>query len=357
MRAGIYCRVSSEEQLDGYSIDAQLRACREFADARQWEVAKEYIEEGKSARTDNLERRPLFRRAMQDSAAGELDVLIVHKLDRFARNIRVTFEYFEHLSRHGVLFASVSEQGMDFTTPIGKVMLATLAAFAQYYSDNLSQEVSKGKRERKLQGLYNGLLPFGVRKGPDGIPERDPDTFPGLMLAFNQAASGKSDRQVAEMLNAAGYRTTGNMGNNPFSKDTVRGILTNRFYLGELPGRPDQRLSAKHGRLIDRDLFDQVALARARNRRQPKTVRLSARVYSLSGLLRCRECDGPMWVHQNTKGRARIYCRSRAQGLRCSNRGTFLDVYEAQLEAFLSQLVIPEDTSDGFLRSTARPVA
>ena len=69
-------------------------------------------------------------------------------------------------------FVSISE-AMDFTTPIGKVILATLAAFAEYYSANLSTETKKGKAERKRQGLYNGVLPFGTCKGSDGEPVAD----------------------------------------------------------------------------------------------------------------------------------------------------------------------------------------
>ena len=157
---------------------------------------------------------------LADAEAGLIDVVVVHKLDRFARNLRVTLETLERLERAGVGFVSISEQ-MDFTTPIGKVMLATLAAFAQYYSDNLSAETKKGKAERKAQGLYNGLLPFGLKTNPDGIPVPDPETYPGLLLAFRLAAEGKSDREVATALNAAGYRTSGNRGRNPFTKDTV----------------------------------------------------------------------------------------------------------------------------------------
>jgi site-specific DNA recombinase len=89
---------------------------------------------------------------IEDAEAGLLDVVVVHKLDRFARNLRVTLETLERLDRAGAGFVSISES-MDFTTPIGKVILATLAAFAQYYSDNLSWETKKGKAERKAQGL------------------------------------------------------------------------------------------------------------------------------------------------------------------------------------------------------------
>ena len=95
-------------------------------------------------------------------------------------------------------------------------MLTMLAALAQFYSDNLSLETKKGKAERKAQGLYNGLVPFGLKKHAEtGLPVPDPETYPGLLLAFQLAAQGKSDREVADALNTAGYRTTGNRGRNP----------------------------------------------------------------------------------------------------------------------------------------------
>ena len=115
----------------------------------------EYAEEGKSARTDDLRKRPAFAQMLEDAEAGHLAVLLVHKLDRFARNPRVTLEALDRLDKAGVAFVSISEN-TDFSTPIGKVVLATLAAFAQCCADNLSWETKKGKQERKRQGLYNG---------------------------------------------------------------------------------------------------------------------------------------------------------------------------------------------------------
>jgi site-specific DNA recombinase len=110
---------------------------------------------------------------LADAETGAFDAIVVHKLDRFSRNLRITLETLERLDKSGVGFVSLPED-MDFTTPIGKVILATPAAFAQYYSDNLSQETKKGKAERKRQGLCNGLLPFGLKKGPDGLPVPHP---------------------------------------------------------------------------------------------------------------------------------------------------------------------------------------
>jgi site-specific DNA recombinase len=177
LRVAVYVRVSTEEQLEGYSLDAQRRAADLYCEGHGWTVVRTYADEGKSARTDDLQKRPEFRAMLADAEAGLVDVVLVHKLDRFARNLRVTLETLERLERCRVAFASIAEN-MDFTSPIGKVILATLAAFAQYYSDNLSWETKKGKQERKEQGLYNGHLPYGIKKSREGLPVPDPDTYP-----------------------------------------------------------------------------------------------------------------------------------------------------------------------------------
>lgn len=172
MRAALYARVSTEEQLEGYSIDAQRRNYHVLVQGRGWESVAEYIEEGRSARNENISKRPKFQDAMEDGLRGKYDVLVVDKLDRFSRRLIVTLEYFGKLSKAGRTFLSIREQ-MDFSTTFGKVALAVLAALAEWYSDNLSEETKKGLQERKNQGLYNGTLPFGVMKGDNGVPVLD----------------------------------------------------------------------------------------------------------------------------------------------------------------------------------------
>jgi hypothetical protein len=121
---------------------------------------------------------------MADALARKFDVVVVHKLDRFSRNLRITLEYFDKLLEAGVAFVSINEQ-IDFTTPSGKVHLALLGAFAQYYSDNLSQETKKGWAERRAQGLYCGLLPFGAIKGEDGVQSLTPKPTRGFRWHLN----------------------------------------------------------------------------------------------------------------------------------------------------------------------------
>ncbi len=191
LRAALLARVSTEEQVEGYSLDAQRRAFRTLVEARGWTIYKEYMEEGRSAHTDDIRKRPVFKEAVDDALAGKYDVLVVHKIDRFSRKLRITLEYFEKLGKAGVGFVSIQNQ-IDYSTPSGKFMLVMQGGLAELYSDNLSEEVKKGLTERKAQGLYNGLLPFAAVKGPDGIPVPDTDTFPGLVLAFQLSAKGKN---------------------------------------------------------------------------------------------------------------------------------------------------------------------
>ena len=90
MRYALLARVSSEEQVEGYSLDAQTRAFRSLVEARGGRIYKEWVEEGVSANTDDITNRPLFQAAIDEALAHNYDVLVVHKLDRFARNVRIT---------------------------------------------------------------------------------------------------------------------------------------------------------------------------------------------------------------------------------------------------------------------------
>jgi site-specific DNA recombinase len=358
MRAALYARVSSEEQVDGYSLDAQLRSCRAFLAAHGWTLVREFVEEGRSARTDDITKRPQFKLMMEDAQHRSFDVLVVHKLDRFARNRRIAFECFDRLTKWGVGFVSLSEN-MDFSTPWGGLALTMLVGLAQFYSDNLSQETRKGWHERRSQGLYCGLLPFGVCKGEDGVPvpdtaERPTDgppvrNYDGLLLAFEEAANGRADRELARLLNARGYRSTGNRGPVPLTKDTVRSILTNRFYVGELPDGNGGWMPAAHAPLIPMELWQRTQAAREQNRKARLGVAPSRRVGSLSGLARCAGCGGRVHVREAVRGRQRVECYARAQGSYCREPSAYLDLLEAQLAAYLAGFTIPVDYQESIL--------
>ncbi len=350
MKAALYARVSSEEQVEGYSIDAQRRAFQVLVEGRGWMEYREYVDEGKSARVDNINKRPAFKEMMGDAVARKFDVLVVHKLDRFSRNLRITLEYFDKLLNAGVTFISINEQ-MDFTTPSGKVHLALLGAFAQYYSDNLSQETKKGWHERRAQGLYCGLLPFGALKGEDGVPLPDMRevnngagavcNYQGLLLAFQETIE-RGDREVAVVLNSRGYRTTGNQGTNLFSRDTVRDMLRNRFYIGELFDGNGGWIEGKHKPLVSLEIFEAAQRARTRRSTRPNTIRGDAKVCSLSGVAQCADCSSTMRAFR-ARGRVRLVCTNRIKNKTCSQPSGYLDLYEHQIIEYLNCFRIPDD--------------
>ena len=353
MKAALYARVSTEEQTEGYSIDAQKRAFQALCQGRGWTPCREYIEEGKSARTDNINKRPVFKQMMSDAETKQFDVLVCHKLDRFSRNLRITLEYFEKLSKAGIAFTSISEQ-MDFSQPWGKFALAMLGAMAQFYSDNLSHETKKGWAERKAQGLYCGLLPFGAIKGEDGVPVPDSDTYPGLVMAFDLAAQGESDRRIAQLLNSEGYRTAGNQRRSLFAKDTVRGILTNRFYLGYLPeGNGNGKcVKGKHEAFVSEQLWNQGQEMRRRNATSTHgRCRSERKICSMSGITHCWYCKGRIHISCTKKGQPRLGCYNRAKGWDCGQRSAAVGLYEKQIEEYLDTFHIPDDYRNRILEA------
>jgi len=358
-RAAIYVRVSSDEQVQGYSLDAQERAGRLYCEMQAWKVGQLYRDEGRSARSEQIAKRPAFMQMLQDAEAGMIDVVIVHKLDRFARNLVVAIETLKRLEQAGVSFVSISEQ-RDFSTPIGKMTLSVLASLAQYYSDNLSCETKKGKAERKRQGLYNGLLPFGVTANAVGVPvlnmapwacnaETRAELIPaaGLHLAFTLAAEHRSDKEIAKALNSEGYLTSGNRGQNSFTKDTVRPILCNRFYLGELPDGNGGWLPGKHGALIEPGLFERAQVARRANQPHPRRVSTIRTPWALSGLARCGSCGGSMTLTGNQNGKRRIQCSGRTQASVAKSHHFSPPESKIKLGNYLAALLSPTNVENG----------
>ena len=109
MRAVAYIRVSDVSQVEGHSLNAQERLFRELCKSRGWEPVKVYREEGRSAHVDSIKRRPVFRQLLEDAKQGHFDVVVVHTLDRWSRNLKVTLETVSQLSRNNVGLVSITE--------------------------------------------------------------------------------------------------------------------------------------------------------------------------------------------------------------------------------------------------------
>ena len=129
MRAVAYIRVSDLSQVEGKSLDAQERLFQELCRNRGWDAVRVYREEGVSAHLDSIRKRPVFRQLLDQSGRGLFDVVVVHTLDRWARNLRVMLEGLSILGRHGVGLVSITEN-IDYTTPHGKMATQMLGSVA-----------------------------------------------------------------------------------------------------------------------------------------------------------------------------------------------------------------------------------
>ena len=334
MRAAGYFRVSDEDQVDGYSLDAQRRAFMEFCAQKGWAAVETYNEEGRSAWVESIARRPAFRKMLDDARARRFDVVVTHTLDRFSRNLRVMLDAFHTFSQCDVTYVSIMQE-IDYSKPEGKLFMTMLGAFAQYFSDALSGHTKKGMKERAQQGLFNGEPPFGYARCDAecfGIDEShtgchiERDKAFKVIEVFERYASGtESMSTLASWLNDQGCRTKGRrradtldeevqINGRRFTHWAVRDILKNPFYTGKVRHK-DQLFDGRHQAIVNQDLFDTVQERMKKNRsnRSVSASRKSRSPHLLTGLLRCGECGNGLWS-QTQGSMAETYYRSPDKG-------------------------------------------
>jgi len=203
-RAVIYGRFSSDMQREE-SLEAQERACRKFAEDNGIEVVDKYYDRAKSGRDAGREH---FRRMIEDSADGGFDLLLVDKVDRFARNRREATNIRYDLRRNNVIVISV-KQPYDPDKPEGVIMESIYDGMAEYYSRNLAQEVEKGKRENAYKGRHIGGKPplgYDIDRDTKKLVV-NPREAQAVRMIFAMYLDGHSYAEIADRLNLDGYRT------------------------------------------------------------------------------------------------------------------------------------------------------
>jgi site-specific DNA recombinase len=337
-----YRRVSTKEQAEeGFSLDAQAKLLVTFGQGRGWTQGADYCDDGYSGKDTN---RPAFKRLLRDARTGKFKYVVVHKLDRFSRNVVDTLTLFKELEAMGVVVVSATEM-FDFSTPIGRVLLTLLVAFAQWFLDNLSEETKKGKRERWEQGKYNGSsVPFGYTVAfqkdlGDGIP-RPNEHHTVIEQAFFLSRGGLSDSKVATELNRRQAAAPEGLGR--WTKDTLTQILTNRFYIGEVQYKGEWREGEhKEYALIDPRLFEEVQQIR-KTRAYNRTGSKQERDYPLAGVLYCGKC-GERFRAGLERGNRHYRDMGRDRQTGCKQRRITAKRAEDEIGRILSELRLPDD--------------
>ena len=297
MTAVIYARYSSDNQREE-SIEGQIRECTAYAEKNGFTVVKHYIDRAISAKTDN---RPQFQQMIKDSERGIFDVIIVWKLDRFARNRYDSARYKTQLKRNGVKLVSATE--VISAGPEGIILESVLEGYAEYYSADLSEKVVRGMTENALKGIYNGgTIPFGYMIDETRHYQPDPLLAPYVEQTFQKYADGATMTDLRDWLKAHNIKNS--MGGE-MSYNTIQRMLSNRRYIGELRLRDVVQPNAIPA-LVSEELFNKVQEKLAKNKKAPARHK-AEESYLLTTKLYCGKCGALMFGESGVSHTGKMY--------------------------------------------------
>ena len=311
----LYSRVSTEMQVDGYSLAGQKTCLTKFAQREEMKVVKSYEDAGKSGK--NIEGRPAFQQMLNDIKSGlQVDYVIVYKLSRFGRNAADVLNSLELIQDYGVNLICTDE-GIDSSQASGRLLISVLSAVAQIERENIVEQTMNGRREKARQGLWNGgMAPYGY-KLVDGVLQIKEDEAKIVKYIFEKYINTSISLQgISKDLNDQGILRTpyGNRVSDFWNPTAIRKIISNPTYMGKIEWghrtmkkvqgtkimkrvyQNDNIIYAdgKHEAIIDEDTFN-----KAQEKREINLVRLNAKgrkmnVHELSSLLKCPVCGANM---------------------------------------------------------------
>lgn len=264
------------------------------------------------------DRTARLQRALRDASLGLYDVLLVYRVDRFARKLSVLVDLLEELDRCGVAFRSATEP-IDTSTPTGRMLVQLLGVFAEFERETIIDRVIAAMERKAAKGQWvAGRYPFGYtvperRKGDDSpnylvVDETRAPLVPVIFDLYVRKRMGA--HAIAKWLNDNGHRTR---DGGLWSHMAVLRVLHNRVYVGEVFVRDNWHI-APHPPLVGVDLFEQAQRLLLERGEDYSRRAGNASDYLLSGLVRCARC-GNKYTGTVAHGRSTSYryytCGSR----------------------------------------------
>ena len=334
INAVIYARYSSHNQQE-LSIEGQLRDCYAFAEREGYAVVGEYIDRAISARTDE---RPDFKRMINDAQKKQFQVVLVWKLDRFARNRYDSAHYKSKLKKHGVRVISVTENISE--EPEGIILEGLLESLAEFYSANLSKHVKRGHREALLKGYHLGSRPpFGYKIVNKKL-EIDENVAPIIRDIFRKYAAGIPKKEIIDSLNMSGIKS---YYGKPLTLTSFQSCLRNKKYIGIFK-HGDNEMPGGCPAMIDEHTFYAVQKRLDAVKRAPAANKAKVR-YLLQGKAYCGHCGARLVGDSGTGNSGAVYnyyaCGVKKKTKNCEKKNEkkgFLEWYvvEQTLEYVLS---------------------
>lgn len=342
-----YYRYSSENQREE-SIFAQRRVVEEYAEKNNIKIIKEYVDEAETAKNDD---RPNFLKMVDDikTEIVQPDYVLVHKLNRYARNRYDAAIYRRIFKNHGAKLISVTQLIDD--SPEGVILEAVLDAMAEYQSLDLGREAFKGLKENALQGMHTGGIPalgFDVDKETKKylLNEKEADI---VRFIFESVRKGESYSYIIEECKRRNYKTK---RGNIIGRNSIHDILRNEKYYGALVFHKRNNENNSHQFrprnewiivedalpvIIPKEEWEEVQKIMDGRKKEKTAPKAKGKVpYLLTGTLECGEC-GSAYVGSNAisgKGKTPYYyytCSGKKRLNNCQNK----NVSKEPLESFV----------------------
>lgn len=315
----LYLRVSTEMQVDGYSLEAQKNCLKKFAEREELVIAGVYEDAGKSGKS--IEGRPAFRRMLSDIESGAgIDYVMVYKLSRFGRNAADILNSLELLQTYDVNLICI-EEGIDSSQTSGKLLISVLSAVAEIERENILEQTMNGRREKARQGKWNGgPAPYGymIKDEILSINEEEAEIVRTIYDKYVNTRLGYSG--IAKYFNLQGIRKTPRKESDieEFSAHFIQLLIDNPVYCGKIAygRRSKERVKGKKNEyklvkqkeycLVDgqhEGIISEELWQKAQEKRLATGIKYSSklgkeRAHLLTGIIKCPKCGCGMYANR-----------------------------------------------------------
>ena len=316
----LYLRVSSEEQVENFSLGTQEDICRKEATRRGYEIVETFREEGRSAK--NISGRPELLKLLEFCRRNRriIGAVFIYRLDRISRQTQDYLYIRKRLFDYGISIISANEPTGN--SPTDTLLETIMASFAQHDNDVRSERTKNGLKARFLSGLcIGGHAPLGY-KSEHGHTVRDGEYFDKMKRAWDLMATGtKSLEEVAQIMNGWGMRKAIRGKEYKLRSQTVSRLFHMKFYMGILTSTkyPDE-VTGQHEAMITEEQYYKVQAIISGRNHCGMTVgkRLKDHPdFPLRRSIKCGKCGGHLsggWSKGRTKKYAYYICKNRCGG-------------------------------------------
>ena len=316
----LYSRVSTEMQVEGYSLEAQKNCLKKFAEREEMQIEDYYEDAGKSGKS--IEGRPAFKKMLSDIESGQgVDYILVYKLSRFGRNAADILNSLELIQTYDVNLICI-EEGIDSSQTSGKLLISVLSAVAEIERENILEQTMNGRREKARQGLWNGgPAPYGYTLKDNKLYINEDEAELVRLIYDKYVNTNIGYTGIAKYLNLQGIKKVVRTDRmiEEWSAHFINLILENPVYCGKIAygrrtlekvkGKKNEykRINAidyitvngLHEPLVSEDVWN-----KAKEKRQATGKKFASkygkdRTHLLTGLLKCPVCNGPMYSNRH----------------------------------------------------------